>query len=605
MRLEQARKYGILTNILDEYVREGAKHPRRRSQFDTSTEDNNNRARSRAFIHLYLSATYGIIEFDERENIITDASYDGGIDAYFIDVEKKIIDIIQSKFRANAGNFETKFIQPEEIMAIDLERILTGNREDINGNKYNGHILAFIEKYQRIKDIARFSVKVTILANVKAEQYQLVEKLFPGDATNIVDFERCYGELVLPTIRGEQYYDESMRLQIDLSNKSGNSKLSAEITTAHGQSEVTVVLVPTLEIARIMYRYKNSILRYNPRSYLEFKEQRTNEGIRSSIMDIETGEFAILNNGITIVSDETYVNQRVGAQNKAQVEIVNPQIINGGQTAFTLARIYEESSEKERSSRFSGKEVVLRIITLPTLGEHEKKTLILSISSATNSQTAVAPIDRSASNDDNRLIAEQVFKRTGFLYEPKKGEYADAVRKHYVDHSVIIERSLFTRLMHIACGRYSLAQERRMMRNTGGIIPAIKDDNAIDSFRDLYEIYQLVAGNIRHQASTTILNDLALSILVRALRSRRRIDDQSEDLVAVIDEARGLWADLMLWARENVPEFSVLRMNKKTGLEKQEFVVSAWKRSQRFPSDVESYVKRLVLTKKGIATSSV
>ncbi|MBY5761051.1 hypothetical protein HFO07_31140 [Rhizobium leguminosarum] len=595
MHSGQYRKYTILNNILDGYVREGAKVSRRRAQFDTSSEEKANQARSRAFIHLYLAATYGIVGFEEREQMITDASYDGGIDAYFIDVDLKVIDVIQSKFRISSQNFESKFIAPEEIMAIDLDRILAGHREDKDGRSYNGHIMAFIEKLQKIPDIARYKTKVTILANVRAEQYPLVERLFSGDLTNIVNFDRCYQELVLPTVRGEQHYTSSMRLQVDLSNKSGSSKLSAEIMTAHGASEVTVVLVPTLEIAKIMLRYKNSILRYNPRSYLEFREQRTNEGIRSSIVDIPTGEFAILNNGITILSDETYVSERVGSQGKAQVEIVNPQIINGGQTAFTLARILEDSTAEEQERHFSGKEVMLRIITLPQVDEASKKSLILNISSATNSQTSVSAIDRSASNDDNREIAELVFQKTGILYEPKRGEYSDALRKRYIDKPDIIERSLFTRLMHIACGRYALAVERKMMRKTGGVLPELSDENVIDVFSELYEIYMLASQGHQPQPAEEIINHLALSVFVRAYRMRRAKDrdDASDFLPVVFEEAKGLWKDFEEWGRENAEGLFAPRIDKKTGATVLKFSLARWKKHARFPKDVATYVDLL------------
>lgn len=596
MHSGHSRKYAILNNILNGYVREGGKVSRRRVQFDTSTPEKANQARSRAFIHLYLAATYGIVSFEDREQTITDASYDGGIDAYFIDTERKIIDIIQSKFRITSQNFESKFIAPEEIMAIDLDRILAGHREDKDGHSYNGHIMAFIEKLQKIPDIARYKTKVTILANVKKEQYPLVEHLFSGDETNIVNFDRCYQELVLPTVRGEQHYTSSMRLQIDLSNKAGNSKLSAEIVTAHGPSEVTVVLVPTLEIAKIMLRYKNSILRYNPRSYLEFREQRTNEGIRSSIVDIATGEFAILNNGITILSDDTYVSERVGSQGRAQVEIVNPQIINGGQTAFTLARILEDSTPEEHEKYFAGKEVILRIITLPQVDEASKKSLILSISSATNSQTAVTAVDRSASNDDNREIAELVFRKTGILYEPKRGEYSDALRRKYVEKPDIIERSLFTRLMHIACGRYAVGTEKKMMRNTGGVIPALSDETVIDVFSELYDIYSLVSQGHQPQAADKVVNDLAFSVFVRAYRKRRAADQSgAEDyLPLVINEAKALWTDFEKWGRDNAKEFFAPKLDRKTGSTVTRFSMTRWRRHSRFPDDVANYIDLLV-----------
>lgn len=596
MQSGQGRKYAILTRILDEYVREGQGVKQRRSFFDTSTEERQNQARARAFIHLYLASTYGIVDFECREMTITDASNDGGIDAYFIDAENKVLDVIQSKFRVGPSNFESKNITPEELLAVDIDRILAGHLEDASGQKYNGYIHAFVDKIRKIPDIARYKTKVTILANVRNEQYPLAERLFQGDDVNIVNFEHCYSELVLPTVRGEQHYTPSLRLQIDLSNKSGSSRLSAEINTAHGPSQVTVVLVPTFEIAQIMSRFKNSILRYNPRSYLEFKEQRTNEGIRESIVNIDTGEFAILNNGITIVSDETYVNERVGAKNKAQVEIVNPQIINGGQTAFTLARIYDESSDIDREHHFSGKEVMLRVITLPQIDEDSKKKLILSISSATNSQTTVSSIDRKASNDQNRQIAELVFNRTGILYEPKRGEYADALRRKFISKDDIVERTIFTRIINIACGRFAVAVERKMMKNTGGVLPQISDTD-IEKFLDLYTIYSEISQNRQlHSAADKVVNDLAFAVFVCELRLRRRKDGLTDWLPRVIAEARNLSGNFENWARENVPDFHRTRIDKSSGTKKAFFALAKWRKSARYVKDVEAYVDSLELT---------
>jgi hypothetical protein len=596
MRSGQHRKYNILTRILDEYVREGKSVSKRQRFFNTDTEERANQARSRAFIHLYLSATYGMVDFEDREHVITDDSNDAGIDAYYIDAERKIIDIIQAKFRSNPSNFESKYIAPEELLSIDLDNVLRGSREDSDGKKYNGYIQILIDKISDITDIARYKTKVTILANVKPDQESLVNRLFPGDDTEIINFEKCYSNLVLPTIRGEQHYTESMRLQIDLSNKSGASRLSAEISTAHGSSEVTVVLVPTLEIAQLMSRYKNSILRYNPRSYLEFREQRTNEGIKNSITKISTGEFAILNNGITVVSDETYVNERVGAKNKAQIEIVNPQIINGGQTAFTLSRIYDESSDIDRSTLFEGKEIVVRIITLPQIEEEKKKELILSISSATNSQTTVSAIDRSASNDSNRELAEKIFLRTGLLYEPKRGEYSDSIYRNYISKDDVVERSIFTRLMHIAMGDYALAVKKRVMRNTGGIIPEIGSEDVIDRFIKLHEIYaEISSGQANSHASATIANDLSLTVLCAAVRQRSVSDGNDIGVLGAIEQSKQLISDFEGWAKDNATEFIRKRTNKTTGEVTVEFSRSSWKKSNRYAHDVEKYAALLEL----------
>jgi hypothetical protein len=584
-----ARKYETLTRILDEYVREGAGVRQRKRFFDTSTDELRNQARSRAFIHLYLAAQHGIPDFEDREHVITDAGYDGGIDAYYIDGDRKTIEVIQSKFRSSPTNFESKSISPEELLSIDLERILRGHREDEDGHRYNGYIQAFIDKIAAIPDIARYSAKVTVLANVAMEHVALVERLFAGHETEIFDFERCYSELVLPTIRGEQHYLPSMRLQLDLSNKSGASRLSAEIITAYGPSEITVVLVPTIEIAQIMSRYKNSILRYNPRSYLEFREQRVNEGIKRSIVEIGTGEFAILNNGITIVSDETYVSERVGAKNKAQVELVNPQIINGGQTAFTLSRIYDESNDIERSLHFDNKEVILRIITLPAINEVKKDDLILSISSATNSQTGVTQIDRSASNDLNRSVAEAVFLQTGLLYEPKRGEYAEALHKTYIDKTSIVERSLFTRLLYVARGDFALGVKRRMMRETGGIIPDVPDRQTIARFEQLYHMLNYIVGNRVHaRAATQIASDIALAVLAYELSERLQERNQTAAVSTVVQIARSLQQPLSDWAsgRSGGPAITISGAGSRRKIRS-----VAWRRGAHYPIFAREFTK--------------
>ena len=59
---------------------------------------------------------FGITDFKTRENTITDRSYDGGIDGYFISEESKKIYLIQSKFRTTEKNFEEKEIMLEEIL---------------------------------------------------------------------------------------------------------------------------------------------------------------------------------------------------------------------------------------------------------------------------------------------------------------------------------------------------------------------------------------------------------------------------------------------------------------------------------------------------------
>jgi len=527
--------------------------------------------------------------FDGRERLITDGANDGGIDAFYIDTDKKHIDLIQSKFRITSNNFESKSIAPEELARMDIDRILSGNTTSESGKTYNGHIQGLLRRISEIHDIARYTAKITLLANVKNDQIILVQKLFKEYETNIIDFERCYRELVLPILRGEQFYQDSLRLHVDLSNKSSASKLSAEVSTAYGNCEVTVVLVPTLEIAQVMTRYKNSILRYNPRSYLEFREQRTNENIKGSIVNKSTGEFALLNNGITILSDDTYVNVRMGAQNRAQIEMVNPQIINGGQTAFTLSRIYDETAEKDRDTVFGGKEVIVRIITLPKLNEFDRQNLIFEISNATNSQTPVSAIDRSASNDLNRAIAERIFVETGLLYEPRRGEYSNAIYLKYVERIEVLERSLFTRFILLATGRHNMALQKKMMRETGGVIPEIPDAAALDRLAKMYSLYIAVSEGKRGIFGDSLNTILAKMLLGFEILETGHWDEDVDAIALSALAARRQWPDFSSWARSMPPdptgtEASIKHQRRRrTG-------GAAWIRDARFPEDITRYV---------------
>src|SRR5690606_19110097 len=134
------------------------------------------------------------------------------------------------------------------------------------------------------------------------------------------------------------------------------------------------------------------------------------DSIKETIIEKDTNEFALYNNGITMLSDETFINEKIGQKNKAQLIVKNPQIINGGQTSFTLSRIYEENIEKDVEKVFQNKEVLLKIITLLENNEHANKLeLIRDISDATNQQTPVINADKLSNEDIQIKIQNYLF----------------------------------------------------------------------------------------------------------------------------------------------------------------------------------------------------
>lgn len=152
-------RYDTLVKILDELRKEAPTEYKTYYPEDTNTEGLN-KARSKAFIHLFLKGMYGIERFEDREHYITDGSYDGGIDAYYIDKESKEIVFVQSKFRTNEKNFENKEIDYDELLSMDVDRVTEGEEIDEDGNSYNSKILKMQKKFKKLKILGDINIKL-------------------------------------------------------------------------------------------------------------------------------------------------------------------------------------------------------------------------------------------------------------------------------------------------------------------------------------------------------------------------------------------------------------------------------------------------------------
>lgn len=457
------RKYATLTNVLDKICLE-APAQNKKYHPEEGNEERRNQARSRAIIHLYLKVMFGKLNFESREHYITDGPNDGGIDAYYIDNEKRKIYFIQSKFRANEKNYETKEISLNELISMQVDRITEGCTEDENGNKYNGKIQQLIRELKNIDNIGRYSYEIIFLANLTQYTNTQIKKITGGFSACVFNFEKVYEELLFPVVTGTFYNQNELSIYLNLVGKSSSgSKIDYSVETEYENCNITVVFVPTEEIGKILYQYKNSILKYNPRCYLELQSNDVNREIYNTIMYKDTNEFALYNNGITMLSDETFFNERIGQRDKAQICITSPQIINGGQTAFTLSRIYEEMQQgKHDKAIFNNKEVLLKIITFQkdnNSDHNQKNKFIESISKATNQQSPISEADRRSNDQVQLYIQKEFFNKFGLYYERKRGEYSDGLKEKYINRKQIINRDILLRIA-MAC-RGDASQARR------------------------------------------------------------------------------------------------------------------------------------------------
>lgn len=445
------KKYEDLVGIVDKLSLEAPQGYKRYHPEADQIEVLEN-ARARSFIHLFLKVKFGLTDFNDRENFITDDTDDGGIDAYYIDEENKILYFIQSKFRNNGNNFENKEITFEELLSMDIQRVVEGEENYENGTKYNGKILNFIKRLQTISDLPKYRYEIILLANVKIELKPKLNKITGGYPVDIYNYERVYSELVFPLVSGSFYNVKELKITINVDRNSAGHRIQYYPITRYAECTVNALFVPTIEIARILFKYKNSILKFNPRSYLDLVTGSVNEKIAKSITDLNTNEFALFNNGITMLSDDTVYSDKVGKKNRAEILITNPQIINGGQTAYTLSILYERFLKNDTLQLFDNKEVLLKIISFNTeenstkMFELDKLKLIEEISIATNQQSTVTEADRRANDKVQIELQNKIYNDFGLFYERKRGEFGDGIRSGYIDRSKLIDREHFIRI---------------------------------------------------------------------------------------------------------------------------------------------------------------
>jgi len=446
-------RYSIMLNILDKICKEAPDQYKSYKPLPSDTEKLN-QARSKAYIHLYLKVKCGLVDFKARHALITDKGGDGGVDAYYINTERKKLYLIQSKFRTTENNFKAKSIDAGELIKMEVNRILQGKKTDSNNIAFNSKIQIFQNEWSQIRDVAKYEIVVIILGNVKRLNDTQIRRLIDNSKYEVFDYNRTYNELIFPLCSGTYYDPKEITIEINLFEKT-EPVLKQKITTHYGQYEVRILFVPVSEIGRVLSKYKNSILQCNPRNYLSLSRNPVNKKIRESILGTNTNEFAILNNGITMIATNFRFTEATGKNERGQIIITKPEIINGGQTAYVLSEIFENQNNR---GTFGNKEVLLKVIVIDKDKPETNDSFIEEISDATNQQSKVDEADR-RSNDPIQIKLERlIYGKYGYFYQRKKGEFYNGLKEKYLKKELVIDRTSFIRSYLALNGNASLAR---------------------------------------------------------------------------------------------------------------------------------------------------
>jgi hypothetical protein len=555
-------KYEMLVKVLDRLASEA---PPSYKKYHSNVNDLESLtlSRSLAFIHLLLKVKFGLTAFLERHEYITDGSQDGGIDAYFIDPENKKIFFIQSKFRTTSNGFTHKSMTASDLVRMEISRITKGESTDSNGNQFNGKIVSFQEKMREIRDIAKYEFIVVFLGNVTQLNDDQIRKLIDNCNYEIYNSDLAFNNLVFPISTGTYFDPDEIVIRLELYQKD-SPKLKQTIHTDFGDYSVTVIFAPVSEIGRVMSKYKNALLKYNPRNFLSLQKKSVNARIKSSILEQEKNNFAILNNGITILSDNVNITESTGRHNEGQLIITKPQILNGGQTAYTLCEIYEEF-KLQPNDPLKGKEVILKIIT-PLVDPNTIDTdFVKLISNATNQQNEVSEADRRSNHDIQMFLQEKYFEEYGYLYERKTGEFFDGIKQGFIDKARIINRLEFIKAYKAYIGEPAAARRtsEKILFREDVFYETLHDK---DRYHDMYFAHLIFSELVKTEKTFRHKNDsiakyghsliygkwaVIASIGVTKPRFNPSYDDIFLEAESLVADRLSIWKEFEKFVRES------------------------------------------------------
>ena len=351
-----------------------------------------------AFVYWFIETNFGI---DEQKilNSICDGTHDKGVDAVIIDDIEKNVTIIQSKFE-RAGNKVQ--IKEAEIKLLAAVKNYFNSRKALDAAIKNGNEIA-----KRLLTNA--------FDSIRKKAYSL-ELFFITTHKNIPDLD----DLIHDTyeFKREEFtvYDYPQIMQLysdklrDFTPRLGPYCLPYQDADKHiirTSSHNSWVLTISLEqIHSMVNKHGDHLFKKDVRDFLG--DNRCNKGIQDTIKN-DPDNFWYYNNGISILCDDANI-----VMESNYIRIVNPQIVNGCQTARSIEKFQGELKG----------DVMVRLIASK---DHE---FIDRITFYQNSSNPVKKRDLK-SNDPVQVRLKRELKLQGYYYEVKRGKsFKEMVKKY-------------------------------------------------------------------------------------------------------------------------------------------------------------------------------
>lgn len=378
----------------------------------------------------YFSASqvlknYGLSD-EEIDNGIIGGGNDGGCDSMFIFLNDEIItpDQIDSLSASKGSALNFTIIQSKNELGFGEDALMkwktvsenlldSGNSLQDYSGRYSEDVL---NQFQLFRDAFTKLIRSQIKVVFKFIYVALAHEVHPNTQHQADELESKIKAMYPSSTVTVKFITADKLLELFHTDPETSTHLElAAQPIALGRSKEFVALVNLSKYYHFITDDSDNLRKnFFEANVRDYQGSNSVNNCIAETLDSDTGEdFWWLNNGVTILSEKI---QLITA---TELELLNPEIVNGLQTSTEIFNFFTNHPEKMPDEK---RNVLVRIITPSS--EESRDTIIF----ATNNQTNI-PKSSLRVTDPIHLQIEMYFKTRGLYYDRRKNYYKNQKKK--------------------------------------------------------------------------------------------------------------------------------------------------------------------------------
>jgi hypothetical protein len=379
------------------------------------------------FYYFILQNFTSLTEYDEMTDCICDTDFnnkffnrkeeDAGIDAVYIDENNKCINIFNFKYR-NKFNPDKEQSLNDAIASSKFFNVLLTRKNDLDGKsgEYAKKILEesdgneiwnilfyFVSNDNKTlsSDKSLDKLKEVYSMNIKAVGLDEITDVTSLKHDKIGAKLILHDDAILSFSEDRLSSDKSYIVRLPICELIRITCNDPSIREKYNNEDDQAILKAKIDMQVLYDNVRGLILR-----------SKFNKNIEKTL-DEEPGKFFFYNNGITIVAKDIKATTS-RTLHKTKLEIIDFQVLNGGQTLRTIYN-YISRSYSNVSDKLSNAEVLVKLLKIP---DDEERNYI---GEYTNSQNAIDQRDLKSLRKE-QLQLEEYLDEHNILYIRKRGD---------------------------------------------------------------------------------------------------------------------------------------------------------------------------------------